>query len=161
MRELVAAVCTLLAPLALASDLANTSWTLVRVDNVYPDGRTVHLYGPHPQGRLLFDAGGHYAMQMYRAERTRFAANDKAAGTPEEYRAAALEGNAHFGSYEVADGVLIFRTAKATYPNWEGVERRSPATLEGDLLRYEVPAPTTGKGAKSIVEWRRERPVSG
>ncbi|OZB68746.1 MAG: hypothetical protein B7X33_04135 [Lysobacterales bacterium 13-68-4] len=64
------------------------AWTLVRVDNVYPDGHRVELYGPHPQGRWLIDAQGHYMMQIVRARRMPFASGDKSRGTPEEYRAA-------------------------------------------------------------------------
>ena len=35
------------------------TWKLTLVDNVLPDGTRVHLYGPDPQGVLVFDAGGH------------------------------------------------------------------------------------------------------
>ena len=34
------------------------AWTLVRCDNVYPDGHRVELYGPHPEGMWLIDAQG-------------------------------------------------------------------------------------------------------
>src|SRR5689334_12627332 len=59
------------AQAASAPSLAG-AWQLVRVDNVSADGRHVPLYGPSPQGLLLIDAQGHYALQMVRAQRTRF-----------------------------------------------------------------------------------------
>src|SRR3984957_10473990 len=64
------------------------AWTLVRCDNVYPDGHRVELYGPHPEGMWLIDAQGDYMMQIVRARRMPFAANDKSKGTADEYRAA-------------------------------------------------------------------------
>lgn len=66
--------------------LAGT-WTLVLVDNILPDGSRVELYGPSPQGILMFDAQGNYSLQILRANRAKFAANDKGQGTPEEYKA--------------------------------------------------------------------------
>ena len=67
------------------------AWTLVRCDNVYPDGHRVELYGPHPEGMWLIDAQGDYMMQIVRARRMPFAANDKSKGTADEYRAASMD----------------------------------------------------------------------
>ena len=134
------------------------AWQLVRVDNVSPDGKHMPLYGPAPQGLLLIDADGHYALQMVRAQRTRFAGGDKAHGSAEEYRAASMQGNAHYGRVEAAGGVLRFEIEHATFPNWDGTEQRRPFTLHGDELTYTVPTPTTGAGhATGEVSWRRVR----
>lgn len=135
--------------------LAGT-WRLVQVDNVGPDGRHVALYGADPQGLLMIDAEGHYALQMVRSQRTRFASGDKARGSAAEYRAASTEGNAHYGRLDVVDGVLRFRIEHATFPNWDGTEQRRPFVLHGDELTYTVPRPTTGGAhATGEVTWRR------
>ena len=134
------------------------SWTLVLVDNVQPDGTRVHLYGERPEGLLVLDADGRYSLQIFSADRARFAAGDKAKGTPEEYRAAAQGSNAHFGRYRVDGSSLIFQIDHASYPNWEGTEQKRPFTLTGDELRYTVPTPTTGTavaGATGEVVWKR------
>ena len=134
------------------------SWTLVLVDNIQPDGRRVHLYGDRPEGLLVLDADGRYSLQIFSADRPRFAAGDKANGTPEEYRAAVQGSNAHFGRYRVEGGSLIFQIDHASYPNWEGTEQKRPFTLTGDELRYTVPTPTTGagtNGATGEVVWKR------
>lgn len=134
------------------------SWTLVLVDNVRPDGSRVHLYGERPEGLLVLDADGRYSLQIFSADRPRFAAGDKAKGTPEEYRAAAQGGNAHFGRYRVDGSSLIFQIDHASYPNWEGTEQKRPFTFAGDELRYTVPTPTTGAGAAGAtgeVVWKR------
>jgi len=60
------------------------AWTLVRCDNVYPDGHRVELYGPNPEGLWLIDAQGDYMMQIVRAKRMPFAVNDKSKGTADE-----------------------------------------------------------------------------
>src|SRR5579859_2939901 len=76
------------------------SWILVECDNISPDGTRVHLYGDDPQGLLILQQDGRYAMHIVRRDRPKFAAGDKAKGTPEEYRAAALGYNAHYGRYK-------------------------------------------------------------
>lgn len=135
------------------------AWTLERVDNVYPDGHRVELYGPHPQGLWLIDAQGHYMMQIVRAQRTAFASGDKSRGTPEEYRAASLDFNAHYGTVSVEGGMLRTHIEHASFPNWDGSNASRHYTLKGDELTYIVAKPTSGtaEGAHGEVTWRRMR----
>jgi hypothetical protein len=142
---------------ARAVQLVGT-WSLVLVDNVLPDGSRVHLYGPNPQGILMFDAEGRYSLQLYRSGRAKFASDDKSKGTPEEYSAAVQGANSHFGRYALneADGAVTFIIEHASYPNWEGTQqKRSLITLSGDRLKYVVPTPTTGGTAIGELEWQR------
>lgn len=133
------------------------AWTLVRVDNVYPDGHRIELYGPHPQGLWIIDAHGRYMMQMVRAERSGFAANDKSKGTAEEYRTAALDSNAHYGEIRADGSTLHTHIEHASFPNWDGKGGGSAYTLQGDLLTYTVAKPSSGaaEGAHGEVEWQR------
>jgi hypothetical protein len=135
------------------------AWTLVRVDNVYPDGKRVELYGPDPQGLWLIDEQGNYMMQMVRAQRGRLAANDKSQGTAEEYRAAAMDSNAHFGRVSVDGTTLHTHIEHASFPNWDGKDGTSAYTLKGDELSYTVAKPSSGagEGAHGEVVWRRLR----
>lgn len=142
---------------AAGPDLAS-AWTLVRADNIAPDGTRTALYGPAPEGSLMFDGQGRYAIQIARPGRPAFAAGDKAKGTAEEYRAASLGYNAHFGRYEIVGKVLTFRIERASFPNWEGQVQARDFSLQGDRLTYRVPAPTSGAGAVGEVEWWRVRP---
>jgi len=141
---------------AAAAPLAG-AWTLLRVDNVYPDGRRVELYGPNPQGLWLIDAQGHYMMQIVRAQRTPSAAGDKSKGTPEEYRAAALDFNAHYGTVSADGSLLHTHIDHASFPNWDGRDSDSPYTLKGEELTYIVAKPSSGvaEGAHGEVVWRR------
>ena len=129
------------------------TWTLVRVDNVSPDGTRVHLYGPNPRGIATFDANGHYALQIMSDGRPKFSANDKSKGTPEEYRAAVQGSNCHFGTYTFNehDHSVTLHVEGATFSNWEGTELTWPFTLVGDEVRFTIPHPTTG-GADVIGE---------
>jgi hypothetical protein len=132
------------------------AWTLVRCDNVYPDGHRVALYGPNPEGMWLIDAQGDYMMQIVRATRMPFAANDKAKGTAEEYRAASLDFNAHFGHVSGDAMTMHSHIVRASFPNWDGKSGASAFTIKGDLLTYTVAKPSSGAGdgAHGEVVWR-------
>jgi hypothetical protein len=136
--------------------LAGT-WTLVRCDNVYPDGHRVELYGPHPQGLWMIDAHGHYLMQIARVQRMPFASGDKSKGTPDEYRAASLDSNAHFGDVSIQDNQLVTHIEQASFPNWNGRDGKSSYTLDGNQLTYIVAKPSSGssEGAHGEVVWQR------
>lgn len=136
------------------------TWTLVSVDNVLPDGTRVQPYGPNPQGLLMFDADGRYSLQIFRAGRAPFAANDKSRGTAEEHKATVEGTNSHFGRYSVdgAGRLITFHIEHASYPNWEGIEQKRSFTRTNDELRYTVPTTTTGNAAVGEVTWRRISP---
>lgn len=136
--------------------LAGT-YELVAVDNILADGSRVHLYGDAPQGLLIFDTQGNYALQIFSPERQKFAANDKSKGTDEENRAAVKGGNAHFGTYNIdkANGTVTFNIQHASFPNWEGTQQKRPFTLMGNVFKYTVPAPTTGGAVTGEVVWRK------
>jgi hypothetical protein len=134
--------------LALHSAIAFTqgpqlvgTWKLVAADVVRPDGSTAADYGPSPRGLAVFTADGQYVVQIYRAERTRFATNDRSRGTPEEYKDAALSISTHFGRYTVdqAKGTITFAITSASFPNVDGTTQVRPFTLEGDSLAWRVP----------------------
>ena len=138
------------------------AWKLVRCDNVYPDGHRVELYGPNPDGLWLIDAQGNYTMQIVRAQRSPFAAKDKSKGTPEEYRAASLDFNAHYGHVSLDGMKMHVHIEHASFPNWDGRDSTSSFTIKsgekGDELTYTVGAPSSGagEGAKGEVVWRRQ-----
>jgi len=133
------------------------AWTLVRCDNVYPDGHRVALYGPNPEGMWLIDAQGDYMMQIVRAKRMPFAANDKSKGTPDEYRAASMDSNAHYGHVGADASVMHSQIVHASFPNWDGKSGDSGYTINGDELTYRVAKPSSGaaEGAHGEVVWRR------
>jgi hypothetical protein len=134
------------------------TWALVLVDNIAPDGSRTKLYGPEPKGILVFDAHGNYSLQIMRKNRTKFSANDKAKGTAEENESIVKGTNTHFGKYSVneADQTITFQIETAFFPNWEGTSQKRTFTIVDNVLKYDVPVPTTGgAGTKGEVAWRK------
>src|SRR5436190_22500848 len=78
-----------------------STWTLVSVTNIYPDGKKVYPYGDAPQGMLMVDDAGHYAIQILKASRPKVASGDKNVCTPEENAALVQGSNSHFGRYSI------------------------------------------------------------
>ena len=137
---------------ASVAELAG-SWTLAAADVQRPDGRVEPDYGAAPKGRLSIDAQGRYALQIFKAERPRFASADKSAGTGAEFQAAVLGSSTHFGTITMEGGQLVFHIEGASFPNWEGTVQRRSFELHGDELRYRVPA--RPDGGIPISVWRR------
>lgn len=132
------------------------TWTIVSVDDLRPDGSRVPLFGPKPQGVLMFDTNGRYSLQLCSAGRARFASGNRSKGTPEENRAAVQGCNPHWGRYSVneTDRTILFRIDHAMFSNWEGTEQRRSFTLTAGELKYSVPNPTI-TGANPVVVWKR------
>jgi hypothetical protein len=150
---LIASVAQPAAPSGLVG-----TWQLLAVDNVLADGTRVHIYGPNPQGLLVIDPTGHYSVQIMSGGRPKFASNDKAKGTPDEYRATVVGSNCHYGTYQINDAAqsLTLHVEGATFANWEGTDLTWPFTINGDQLTIIVPHPTTGgPGAKGEIVYRR------
>jgi hypothetical protein len=139
-----------------ASELAGT-WTLTAADDLLPDGTRIHAYGSNPAGLLIFGSDGLYALQIYSAERAKFASGDKRKGSPEEYRDASVGASCHFGHYIVdrEKGTITFKIEGASFANWVGATQTRPFTLKGDDLEWHVPATPDGK--VPISAWRRVR----
>jgi hypothetical protein len=138
-----------------ATNLAGT-WTLVAADVVHPDGTRARDYGAAPKGLLVIDGAGRYSLQIFKAERPRFASGDKLAGTEAEYKAAVLGSSTHFGtlSADPAAGTLTFKIDAASFPNWETVALQTRQyELKGDELSYRVPPRPNGDVPISV--WRR------
>src|SRR6266705_65397 len=97
------------------------TWTLTGADKILPDGTRVSDFGANPHGLVIFTADGHYAVEIYRADRLKFSSSDKLKGTPEEYKEASLGMSVHFGRYTVDSikGTISFHIDRASFPNWD------------------------------------------
>jgi hypothetical protein len=133
------------------SDLVGT-WSLVSV-TVEQGGQKRDVQGPNPKGLLMLDSAGHFAALTFRADQQKFASNNRLEATAEESKTLLSGTLAHYGTYSVADNVLVFHIERSTFPNWDGIEQRRPFTLKGDELTYTTPG-STGAGATQII-WRR------
>ena len=135
-----------------AQDVVGT-WSLVSAV-AQQDGRKTDVFGSDPSGTLMLSSNGRYALIFLRTDLPKLASNNRMAGTPEENRAIAQAGIAHFGNYRVheADRVLVFYIEKSTFPNWDGAEQRRAFSLSGDELTYTSPGST---GVATQVTMRR------
>lgn len=132
------------------------TWTLVSVNDERPDGSKLKIYGEAPSGLLIFDAQNRYSLQLCSNDRPKYASKDRLKGTPEEYKAAAIGCNPHWGRYtlDAAKGVIVFKIDHAIFGNWEGTEQNRSFKLGDGLLTYAVPNPPSG-GANPVVTWKR------
>jgi hypothetical protein len=134
------------------------TWTLVSVDNIYPDSSRVRPYGENPQGMLVFDEKGNYAIQILRAGRPKIASGDKNKSTPEENTALVQGSNSHYGKYSVNETThtITFIIEHAFYPNWEGTEQKRSYIYTGNEIKYVVTNTTQGgQAVVAEVAWRR------
>ena len=131
-------------------------WTIVSVNNERPDGSKVPLFGSNPSGLLVFDAQGRYSLQLCAAGRPKFAAKDRNKGTPEEYQAAVVGCNPHWGRYTFneAEKTIVFEIDHAIFTNWEGTQQKRSFTITDEMLKYAVPNPSEG-AANPVVIWKR------
>jgi hypothetical protein len=131
------------------------TWTLVAADVQHPDGSRARDYGAAPKGMLIIDAQGHYSLQIFKAERPRFASADKSAATAAEYKAAVMGSSTHFGTISIdpASSTLTFQIENASFPNWEGQQQKRTYELKDGELSYRVvPRPN---GDVPISIWRK------
>jgi Lipocalin-like domain len=132
------------------------AWTIVSVSSKLPDGTLV--WGADPLGLIIFTSGGHYSTQLMRSDLPKYSSNNRAKGTPEEYKAIALGSVANFGTYSVDEANKTFTISYdgSTFPNRKGTKETRPFVIEGDELRITNPAPSTG-GETSQLIYRRAK----
>ncbi len=131
------------------------TWDLVAADKILPGGEVVRDYGESPKGRLVVDAAGRYSLQIFKSERLRFGAADKAGGSADEFKSAAMGSSTHYGTVAVdgANGLLVFSIEGASFPNWEGTVQKRQYELDGGTLTYRVPPREDGSIPVSV--WRK------
>ncbi|MEI7037190.1 lipocalin-like domain-containing protein [Fulvimonas yonginensis] len=151
--------CGALAATAAGDFPLAGTWNLVAADVQHPDGSRTRDYGAAPRGRLMIDRQGRYSLQIFRTDRPRFAGGDKAKGSAEEYRAAAMGSSTHFGTIRIdpARHLLVFHIEGASFPNWEGQQQSRRYEWQGDVLSYRVPPRPDGN--VPITVWRRVAPA--
>ena len=133
------------------------TWALTAADKLLPDGTRSHDYGDNPCGLVIFTEDGHYSVQIYRDERTKFASGDKLKGSPEEYKDAVLGMSVHYGKYSIdpAKNTISFQIDRASFPNWDGKRQVRDYTYQDGVLSYAVPASAYGGGKVAYSVWQR------
>ena len=122
------------------------TWVLVGAEKLLPDGTRVPDYGPNPHGLVIFTSDGYYSVQIYRAERLKFASGDKFKGTPQEYKEVSLSSSVHFGRYSVdpIKHTITFQVDRSSVPNLDDTTAVRAYELKGDELSWRVAARQDG-----------------
>jgi Lipocalin-like domain len=153
---MIARILSLIATVALAVSSIHAqvgtanpfvgSWKLIAADKLLPDGTRVADYGTQPHGMAIFTADGHMMIEVFRDVRTKFAGNDRAKGTPEEYKEASLSSSCLFGTYSVdpATSKVRMKIDRSTFPNYDDTTQVRAYELKGDILSWRVPARPDG-----------------
>lgn len=117
------------------------SWKLIAADKLLPDGTRVADYGAEPHGMAIFTADGHFMVEVFRDVRLKFASNDRAKGTPEEYKDASLSSSCSFGTYSVdpLTSKVTMKIDRATFPNNDDTTQVRAYELKGEILSWRVP----------------------
>jgi hypothetical protein len=159
-RHLTLAVVTFLGLLVQSSAIAQQSttkeqlvgtWTLVS-STVERDGTVVEPFGSNPLGYMIFTASGHFAWNLMRADRPKFASGNRATGTAEENKAAVQGNISAFGTYTVdPDGVLTLHIVGSSFPNWDGTTQKRILEIKGDQLKYSTPAASIGGSSINML----------
>ena len=163
MKRLTGVMLAMLAGLA-ARDMPEPAhgfplhgtWTLVAADKILPGGALARDYGERPKGRLIVDNQGRYSLQIFKSERTRFAADSKADGSTDEFRSAVMGSSTHYGTVAIDRnaGLIVFSIEGSSFPNWEATVQKRQYKLEGGELSYRVPPRADGSIPVSV--WHRE-----
>lgn len=126
-------------------DIVGT-WVLAAADKLLPDGTRVSDYGDSPHGLAIFTSDGYYSLQIYRADRLKFASGDKFTGTLDEYKDASLGMSVHFGRYDFdpVKGTLTFHIDRSSVPNLDGTTVVRSYELKGDTISWKVTARKDG-----------------
>jgi len=103
-------------------------WTLESDTNTAPDGRTVQAFGSNPKDIAIFDSNGHFVTTNSRSELRKFAANNWMQGTADENEEIVHGSIAFFGTYSLADGVIIQHIEGGTWPSWDGTDQKRTIT---------------------------------
>jgi hypothetical protein len=121
-------------------------WKLIAADKILRDGSRVPDYGAEPHGMAIFTSDGYFMIEVFRDVRVKFAGNDRAKGTPEEYKDASLSASCSFGTYSVdpATSKVTMKIDRSTFPNNDETTQVRAYELKGDILSWKVPARPDG-----------------
>jgi len=131
-------------------DLVGT-WTLVASTNVGQDGRKIDVWGPNPKGMYAFDDKGHFVIVNARPDLPKFVSNNRNQGTPDENKAIVQGSLSLYGTYSVADKVLMYKVEGSSWPAWTGTDqKRTIISFTGDELTYTLPGSIGGTSETKI-----------
>ena len=153
---LAMALSTSAPGLAAGKNLVAGTWIMVSAQ-ANPEGENKPLFGPHPNGLLIFTPDLHFADVLTNPDVPKFASSDRAEGTDAENKAVVARDLALYGTYTV-DEQGHFSTEHviaSTFPNWNGLDRDTSTikeTVEADTLTERL---QDLGGPQIVIVWKR------
>jgi hypothetical protein len=136
-----------------AQDLVGT-WAHIENVNLSKDGARTDTFGPNPKGSAIFTSNGRFSFYFHRADLPKFAGNNRAQGTAEENRAIVAGGIALYGTYTVAEKVLLLKVEGSTFPNWIDTDQKRPiAAFSGS--EFTILNAGGSAGGQNTVRFKR------
>lgn len=122
------------------------------------DGKKTDVFGPEPKGSMILTPDGRFSLILMRSGLPKFAANNRAQGTPEENEAVVKGSVALFGSYKVeneAERSVSLTIEGCTFPNWSGEVQKRVLTVSGEEMKMVTP--TAAIGGTNYLIWKRAK----
>ena len=129
------------------------SWSLESDVSTTPDGHELLPFGPTPRGLAIFNPDGRFAIVLSRPDLPRFASDNRMKGTAAENEAIVRGSFAFFGTYSVADGVIVQHIEGGTWPEWVGTDQKRTITSFAKDEQTWTTVPSFG--GKSELRWSR------
>ncbi len=129
------------------------TWKFVSTTGERKDGTKFDLFGPHPNGVIIFNPDGHFALINTRPGRPKYAGGNRMDGTPEEFKTTVQGSIAYFGTYSVdeANSTFSLHIDGSTFPDYEGTDQKRPFKIIDNELRSINPNPTVGGPSLNLV----------
>jgi hypothetical protein len=131
-------------------------WTLVSETDITSDGKKSEGFGPNPLGTYIFDAGGHFAQMLMRADLPKF--DNRLQGTPDQNKAVAQGSVAYYGTYTVDEAAkaVNVHVLGGSFAKFNGTDgKRIITSLTADELKFTNPTTSGGTSAETV--WRRAK----
>jgi hypothetical protein len=136
---------------SLKQQLVGT-WSVISfVNENERTGKTTKVFGSDPKGYFMFDAAGHFSINLIRPRRPKFGNRD----FPTEGESkAALEGMiVMLGDYKVneTEHLISVHIISGSFPAWDNSDQKRFIAISGDELTYKNPTPATGAGTAVVT----------
>jgi hypothetical protein len=108
----------------------------------------------------MLDAAGRFSYMIYGSGRPKFVSTNRREGTQEENKAAVQGIITFYGTYIVDESAhtVTWQVERCSFPNWEGSERKTSVTVNGDDLSYTAdPIPSAAGPYTPHVTWKRAK----
>jgi hypothetical protein len=122
-------------------DLIVGAWSLSSYElRLKSSGTITTPFGPHPVGRILYEANGQMSAELMRPEMTAFASNDPLRATDKEAASAWRNYIGYWGTYtmDVRAGTITHHIEGGWLPNWAGQNQTRTFQVSGDSLSLDA-----------------------